>query len=95
MTEQTLTAASPTSAPFIIQGREATLYLSGTWDGGTVQVQFKAPWSEAWISDTDYAYTADTVKLIEPGEATRIRAVISGGSGSESVKFEVKDRIPR
>lgn len=63
--------------------RVDSVYVWGTFDGATVTIQYSPDGTE-WFDPEENSFTAKAASAIELN-AYQVRAVVSGGGGSESI----------
>lgn len=92
----TLTNAAATSDPFPNAKEFATVYVWGTFDGATVKMQDQPADQEAdatpitqWFDTDDITGTSTFRKNIRLAGGSILRMTMSGGGGSEAVKWMV------
>ena len=85
----TLEATSDTSPVFRFRRRltnfpTVRVMLSGTWVG-TVTLQTSYPGSDAWVDETDGAFTANIGLMFEPGGDCDIRWIFTSRTSGTCV----------
>jgi len=64
--------------------RAGSIYVSGTFDGATVQLEATPDDGTTWFNVSGGSFTAKEAKELSIS-ATHLRVTVSGGGGSESI----------